>query len=148
MKIASAAALISVPLAYFGIHQGYGQLALALPLLTLSYGLLNMYYGLVYASIHDIVAPALRGTSMSIYFLVMYLIGASWGTLIIGKMSDKFALHAAHLAGADKINEAFKAIGLQQALLAVPVLSFLLAIVLWAGSRTIGRDIERTQGTI
>ncbi len=61
MKIASAAALISVPLAYFGIHQGYGQLALALPLLTLSYGLLNMYYGLVYASIHDIVAPALRG---------------------------------------------------------------------------------------
>jgi MFS family permease len=147
MKIASAAALISVPLAYFGIHQGYGALALALPLLTLSYGLLNMYYGLVYASIHDIVAPALRGTSMSIYFLVMYLIGASWGTLIIGRMSDLFARHAAHLAGADKINEAFKAIGLQQALLAVPVLSFLLALVLWMGSRTIGRDIDNQQKT-
>jgi MFS family permease len=148
MKIAAAAALISVPLSYFGIHQGYGQLALALPLLTLSYGLLNMYYGLVYASIHDIVAPALRGTSMSIYFLVMYLIGASWGTLIIGKMSDRFALHAAHLAGADKINEAFKAIGLQQALIAVPVLSLLLALVLWMGSRTIGRDIENQQKAI
>ena len=148
MKIAAAAALISVPLAYFGIHQGYGQLALALPLLTLSYGLLNMYYGLVYSSIHDIVAPALRGTSMSIYFLVMYLIGASWGTLIIGSMSDRFALHAAHLAGADKINETFKAIGLQQALLGVPVLSFLLAIVLWAGSRTISRDIENQQKAV
>ncbi|HLK52505.1 MAG TPA: MFS transporter, partial [Candidatus Angelobacter sp.] len=145
LKVAAIAALLAVPLSYFGIHQGYGALALALPLLTLSYGLLNMYYGLVYASIHDIVAPALRGTSMSIYFLVMYLIGASWGTLIIGRMSDRFALHAAHLAGADKINEAFKAIGLQQALLAVPVLSFLLAIVLWAGSRTIGRDIEKQQ---
>ncbi len=78
----------------------------------------------------------------------MYLIGASWGTLIIGRMSDKFALHAAHLAGADKINEAFKAIGLQQALLAVPVLSFLLAIVLWAGSRTISRDIENQQKAV
>jgi len=104
-----------------------------------------MYYGLVYASIQDIVAPALRGTSMAIYFLVMYLGGASWGTLIIGKMSDRFALHAAHLAGADKINEVFKAIGLQQALLAIPVLSLMLAAVLWVGSRTIGRDMENQQ---
>jgi MFS family permease len=143
MKIASIAALLAVPLSYFGIHQGIGAIAVALPLLTLAYGLLNMYYGLVYASIQDIVAPALRGTSMAIYFLVMYLGGASWGTLIIGKMSDRFALHAAHLAGLDKITEPFKAIGLQQALLAVPVLSFLLAAVLWAGSRTIGRDLEK-----
>ena len=143
MKIAAIAALLAVPLSYFGIHQGYGSLALALPLLTIAYGLLNMYYGLVYASIQDIVAPALRGTSMSIYFLVMYLIGASWGTLIIGKMSDRFALHAAHLAGVDKITEAFKATGLQQALLAIPVLSLLLAGVLWAGSRTIGQDLQQ-----
>ncbi len=143
MKIASIAALLAVPLSYFGIHQGYGSLTVALPLLTVAYGLLNMYYGLVYASIQDIVAPALRGTSMAIYFLVMYLGGASWGTLIIGKMSDRFALHAAHLAGVDKITEAFRAIGLQQALLAIPVLSFLLAVVLWAGSRTIVRDLQR-----
>lgn len=147
MKIASVAALLAVPLAYFGIHQGYGSLSVAVPLLTIAYGLLNMYYGLVYASIQDIVAPALRGTSMAIYFLVMYLGGASWGTVIIGKMSDRFALHAAHLAGVDKINEAFKATGLQQALLAIPVLSLLLAAVLWAGSRTIEKDMQR-QATI
>jgi MFS family permease len=102
-----------------------------------------MYYGLVYASIQDIVAPALRGTSMAIYFLVMYVLGASWGTLIIGKMSDLFALHAAHMAGVDKITEAFKAIGLQQALLLIPVLSFLLGAVLWVGSWTITRDLRR-----
>src|SRR5215472_17274292 len=137
MKIAAVAALLAVPLSYFGIRQGAGSVALALPLLTIAYGLLNMYYGLVYASIQDIVAPALRGTSMSIYFLVMYLGGASWGTLIIGRMSDRFALHAAHLAGMDKVTEQFKAIGLQQALLLIPVLSVLLALVLWLGSRTI-----------
>jgi MFS family permease len=141
MKIAAIAALLAVPLSYFGIHQGYGALALALPLLTIAYGLLNMYYGLVYASIQDIVAPAQRGTGMAIYFLVMYLVGASWGTLIIGKMSDMFALRAAHLAGFDKINEVFKAIGLQQALLAIPVLSVLLAVVLWAGSKSIVNDM-------
>ena len=145
MKIAAVAALLAVPLSYFGIQQGAGSIALALPLLTIAYGLLNMYYGLVYASIQDIVAPALRGTSMSIYFLVMYLGGASWGTLIIGRMSDRFALHAAHLAGVDKVTEQFKAIGLQQALLLIPVLSVFLAAVLWAGSRTIGKDIEKQQ---
>jgi hypothetical protein len=43
----------------------------------------------------------------------------------------------------DKITEPFKAVGLQQALLLIPVLSLLLAGVLWAGSRTIGRDMQR-----
>jgi MFS family permease len=154
MKIASVAALLAVPLAYVGFQMSPGhQIAFgnwwAVPLailpLTVAYGLLNMYYGLVYASIQDIVAPALRGTSMAIYFLVMYLGGASWGSLIIGGMSDRFALHAAHLAGFDKITEQFKAIGLQQALLLIPVLSLLLAGVLWAGSRTIGKDLEKQQ---
>jgi hypothetical protein len=59
-------------------------------------------------------------------------------------MSDRFALHAARLAGVDKITEQFRAIGLQQALLLIPVLSLLLAVVLWAGSRTIGKDMERS----
>ena len=143
MRIDAVGALLAVPLSYFGIRQGYGSLALALPLLTISYGLLNMYYGLVYASMQDIIAPALRGTSMAIYFLVMYLGGASWGTLIIGKLSDRFALRAAHLAGVDKITEAFKAVGLQQALLAVPVLSAMLALVLWAGSKSMMKDTRQ-----
>jgi MFS family permease len=145
MQIAAVAALLAAPLSYFGIRQGYGALSIVLPLLTLSYGLLNMYYGLVYAAIQDIVAPALRGTTMAMYFLVMYLSGASWGTVIIGKMSDHFALRAAHLAGLQKINEAARGIGLQQALMAIPVLSVLLALVLWAGSKTIGDDIQRSR---
>ncbi len=139
MLIAAWAALASVPLSYFGLHQGYGQIALAVSLLTVAYGLLNMYYGLVYSSIQDIVPPALRGTSMAIYFLVMYLIGASWGTVIIGKLSDTFARHAARAAGAGQVTEAFKAIGLQQAMLVVPALSLALGLVLWAGSRSMER---------
>jgi MFS family permease len=143
LALAALAALAAAPVSYFGIHQSYGALALALPLLTLAYGLLNMYYGLVYASIQDIVAPALRGTSMAVYFVVMYLGGASWGTVIIGKLSDRFARHAATLAGSAQVSEVFRAIGLQKAMLAIPVLSVALALVLWAGSRTIGRDVEK-----
>ena len=143
MLLAAWTALAAAPLAYFGFRQPYGGLAVALPLLTVTYGLLNMYYGLVYAAIQDIVAPSLRGTSMAIYFLVMYLGGASWGTVVIGKMSDRFARHAAGLAGSTQVTEAFRAIGLQQAMLAIPILCVLLALVLWAGSRTIAKDMER-----
>jgi MFS family permease len=157
MKIAAIATLVSVPLSYFGIHQGYGALAIAMPLLIATYGLLNMYYGLVYAAIQDIVAPALRGTTMAMYFLVMYLLGASWGSLVIGGLSDKLAHRATLLAGVAipsaeafkklPIYEPFKAIGLQQALLAIPVLSLLLAVVLWAGSKSIVRDMAAQHGS-
>jgi MFS family permease len=148
MLVAALAALASAPFAYFGFRQQYGAIAVALPLLTLAYGLLNMYYGLVYAAIQDIVAPALRGTTMALYFLVMYLIGASWGSVVIGKLSDDFARHAATVAGCRVVTEAIKAIGLQQAMLAIPVLSVTLALVLWAGSKTIGKDMKRSQTTV
>lgn len=145
MLIAAGAALAAAPFAYFGIRQEYGALAMALPLLTLAYGLLNMYYGLVYAAIQDIVPPALRATSMAVYFWAMYWLGASWGSVVIGKLSDRWARHAADLAHSPTVTEPFKAIGLQQAMLVIPVLSVGLALVLWAGSRTIKRDMDRRQ---
>jgi MFS family permease len=144
MLIAAVASLAAVPLSYFGIANS-SDLNHSIALLALAYGLLNMYYGLVYASLQDIVVPALRGTSMAIYFVVMYLGGASWGTVIIGKLSDHFARHAALLAGSAKVTEIFRAVGLQKAMLAIPVLSIALAVVLWAGSKTIGKDILRSR---
>ena len=134
LRTAAVGALCAAPLAWFGIRQGWGMLALALPLLAAAYGALNMYYGLVYACMQDIVGPALRGTAMAIYFLVMYLGGASFGPLLTGKVSDALARRAA--AGA-AMNETFKAVGLQQAMLIIPVLALLLAVVLWSGSRSL-----------
>jgi predicted MFS family arabinose efflux permease len=140
---AAIAAMAAAPLAYLGIRQGSGTLVAAVTFLALAYGLLNMYYGLVYASIQDIVAPALRGTSMAIYFLFMYLGGASFGPVSMGKLSDRLGQHAASAAGLPAVTEAFRAIGLQQAMLLIPVLALALGLVLWAGSRTITRDAAR-----
>lgn len=145
MLIAAGAALIAVPLSYLGIHQQLGSLAFAIPLLALAYGSLNMYYGLVYASIQEIVAPALRGMAMSIYFLFMYLGGASFGPLITGWLSDRMAHRAALAAGSAKVTEVFKATGLQHAMLVIPVLSLLLALVLWAGSKSMISDRQTQQ---
>ena len=72
---------------------------------------------------------AQRGTAMAIYFMAMYLCGASFGPLLTGKLSDLMARRAADAAGALRVTEAFKAIGLQQAMFIIPILSLLLAVV-------------------
>jgi MFS family permease len=141
MLSASAAALTAAPLALIGIRQPAGAAAASIVLIMVAYGFLNMYYGLVYSAIHDIVAPAVRGTAMSIYFLAMYLCGASFGPLITGRLSDYLARSAAHAAGRAAVGEAYRAIGLHQAMYVIPALSAALALALYAGSRTIAADM-------
>jgi MFS family permease len=118
---------------------------MAVVLWAVAYGTLNTYYGLVYSSIQDVVAPAQRGGTMALYFMTMYLCGASFGPLLTGKLSDMFARRAATAAGSATITAAAKAVGLQQAMLVIPVLSIALAFVLFMGSRTILRDIGKRQ---
>jgi len=138
-------ALVGVPAAYFGIILPKGSLVAAVILLSIAYGSCNTYYGLVYSSIQEIVAPALRATTMSIYFMFMYMCGASMGPLLTGAVSDWRAKTAAAAAQSTVVTAAHKAIGLQEAMLIIPVLGFLLAVVLYAGSRTIAKDIGRRE---
>jgi len=140
---AAAFALAAAPVALIGIGQPAGAAAASIALIMSAYGLLNTYYGLVYSSIHDIVAPALRGTAMAVYFLAMYLCGASFGPLLTGRLSDYLAHLAAHAPASAQVGEAFRATGLHQAMYAIPVLSVALALVLFAGSRTVAADMAR-----
>jgi predicted MFS family arabinose efflux permease len=77
--------LLSVPVAFFGIIQPAGSTRIALVCFAITYAALNSYYGCVYSSIQDIVAPDQRGFTMSVYFMAMYLCGASFGPLLTGK---------------------------------------------------------------
>ncbi|MSV30305.1 MAG: MFS transporter, partial [Bryobacterales bacterium] len=120
LLLAAAAMLISAPIQYVGILQPAGSGFPALFWFAASYGFLNMYYGLVYACIQDIVPPSLRATTMSIYFMAMYLCGASFGPVIAGSLSDRMARSAAAAAGSPVVTEAFKAVGLHDALYIVP----------------------------
>ncbi len=138
-------ALATAPVAFLGIRQESGFFWVALVLLGLAYAGCNTYYGFVYPSIQDIVPPAQRGTTMAVYFMAMYLLGASFGPLLTGRLSDWRARVAADAAGSAAIEEKFRAIGLQEAMLIIPVLAIGLAFVLWAGSRTIRRDIARRE---
>ena len=136
LRIAAMTSLFAAPFACFGVLQTRGSLLPAVLALTLTYALLTSYYGLVYSAIQDLVVPNQRGSAMAIYFMAMYLCGASFGPLLTGRLSDFLAHRAALRASAPSVTEAFRAVGLQQAMLIIPALSVVLAAVLFAGSRT------------
>jgi MFS family permease len=142
---AAVLALVAIPFACAGILRPAGSLYLAMAFLALTYAALTTYYGLVYSAIQDIVAPNQRGSAMAIYFMAMYMCGASFGPLLTGKLSDVLAHRAARLAGSTAVTEAFRATGLQQAMLIIPVLCSALSLVLYMGSRTISADIRKRE---
>ncbi len=135
LRAASLASLAAAPAALAGILAPPGEAARAVVGVMAAYGLLNMYYGLVYSAIQDLVGPQLRGTAIAVYFMAMYLCGASFGPLLTGRLSDLLARRALEAGAAA---ETARAIGLQQAMYIIPVLSLALAAALWAGSRARG----------
>jgi predicted MFS family arabinose efflux permease len=145
LLIASIASLAAAPLACLAILQPAGAMVTAVIFFALTYAALTSYYGLVYSAIQDLVAPNQRGTTMAVYFLAMYLCGASFGPLLTGRLSDLLARRAATLVGSASVTEAFRAIGLQQAMLEIPVLSAVLAVVLYFGSRSMIADVARRE---
>ncbi len=143
--VAALMALLSAPTLLFGIRQGIGSpgsTAAACIAIALGYAAFNTYFGCVYASIQDIVAPDERGFTMSVYFMTLYLCGASFGPLITGSLSDHLARRAMSAAGSMNL-EAFRGVGLQQAMVVMPFLSVALAVVLYVASRTITKDSAR-----
>jgi MFS family permease len=105
--------------------------------------LMYSYYGTVYATIQDVVGPAMRGTAMAIYFFAMYLLGGVLGPVGIGWTSDALARRAAEADGASVVGEAHKALGLHDAMYLIPSLGVVLVVVLFAASRTVARDTLR-----
>ncbi len=106
-----------------------------------------VYYSSVYATLQDVVQPSLRGTAMALYFFAMYVLGASFGPVTTGMISDIFTRRAASAAGIVNATrsalEPFRGAGLHSAMYTIPILSIALTFVLFAATRTVGRDMDR-----
>jgi MFS family permease len=118
--------------------------------MALGYGLMFVYYATVYATIQDVIEPSLRGTAMALYFFAMYVFGASFGPVATGYLSETFTRSAATAAGVVTLSkealEPFRASGLHSAMYAVPVLGVALAVVLFAASFTVAKDMDKLHG--
>lgn len=101
------------------------------------------FYTCVYTAIQDVIEPRLRATAMALFFAGLYLLGGGLGPLVVGWLSDRSAQAAMHAAGATEMTEAFKAIGLHDAMLLIPVALFLTMLALLQASRCFRKDAQR-----
>jgi len=170
LVVGTGAIAICAPLMFLGLMRPQGDVFGFALLMGTGCGVMYAYYSTVYSTIHDVVEPALRGTAMALYFCAMYLLGASLGPVGTGLVSDYYTFQAASAAGkvtplpfgsilAAELRslvgeskgfdlralEPFRAQGLHEAMYIVPLLAAVLAIVLFAASRTVTRDVARLQ---
>ncbi len=170
LLVATVSIVICAPFMFLGLMRPRGDVWGFALLMGTGCGVMYAYYATVYSTIQDVVEPSLRGTAMALYFCAMYLLGASLGPVGTGLFSDYFTFQAASAAGAvtplpfsaimaaelrslvgnaKGFNlaalEPFRAQGLHTAMYIVPVLATVLALVLFAASRTVTGDVERLQ---
>ena len=149
MLVGTIAIVLSIPTVFFALSAPRGSTLLFLVLMGLACALMYFYYATVYSTIQDITEPASRGTAMAVYFLAMYVLGASIGPYGTGLLSDFFTKRAAQLSGITDMTQAalepFRAEGLHTAMYLIPILGIILALVLFAASRTVTKEVEGLQ---
>jgi MFS family permease len=147
LVVGTIAVAISAPLVFLSLMEPPGHVLAFTVLVGVGIGSMYVYYSTVYSAVQDVVEPSLRGTAMAIYFFAMYVLGASLGPLATGFASDYFTKRAATAAGITVFStealEPFKGQGLHSAMFIIPILIALLAVVLYAGSRTITKDMDK-----
>jgi MFS family permease len=149
LLVASTAVLLAAPLMFLAINCAPGDLLGFGLFMALGGGLMFVYYSTVYSTIQDVIEPSLRGTAMALYFFAMYLFGGSFGPVLTGFLSEKLTQSAASTAGIAAFTkdalEPFRATGLHSAMYLVPALVGTLAVVLFAASFTVQKDMDKLQ---
>ena len=147
LLLSACSMALAAPCIFLAINQPKGAVTSFMVLMIVGTMTMYVYYATVYAAIQDVIAPRLRGTAVAIYFFGMYVLGASLGPVATGILSDHFARQAMAAAGASHMTEAFKAIGLHNAMYIIPILAVLAASVLFAASTTVEKDMLRRSAT-
>lgn len=136
--LATAAALAS----------GRESVALFAALFGLGWLAQYSYYTSVYPAIQDVVEPRLRATAVALYFAGMYLLGGAFGPVVVGGLSDALAGSAMAAAGATEMTDAFRAVGLHDAMFLIPVSLLLTAVFVFLASRSFAADARRMQARL
>jgi predicted MFS family arabinose efflux permease len=144
LLLGTSCMLVAAPLLWLGFTRPAGEVVTTTVLLSAGWLLYFMYFVTVYPALQDVVDARLRATAMSVYFFFQYVLGAGFGTVVTGIVSDFYAKQAMLAAGATETSGAFRAIGLQSSLsLVIPLAILLTGVALWLAARRFVADAAR-----
>lgn len=142
LRLGMAGALVATPLFWMAVVQPQGAASAYAWWLFAAVVAIYPYYSSTYAAIHDLVPARMRGLAMSVYFFVFYVFTAI-GLLLFGRLSDAMAARAV-AAGATA--EASRAIGLHDAMYAIPWFCGALVLVLFMAARAAAATVVPREG--
>ncbi|MCE5982320.1 MULTISPECIES: MFS transporter [unclassified Pseudomonas] len=127
----------------WALHAGRIEIGVFVAVFGVGWLFAYNFYTCVYTAIQDVVQPRLRATAMALFFAGLYLLGGGLGPVVVGALSDHFAVAAMQAAGQVQMSEAFKAEGLHGAMYLIPVALSLTLVFLLFASRCFSRDAQR-----
>ena len=122
---------------------GAGSVAVFAALFGIGWLAQYAYYTSVYPAIQDVVPPRLRATAVALYFAGMYVLGGAFGPVVVGGLSDALAQRAMTADGALELTDAYRAIGLHDAMYLIPVALAVTAVFVFLASRSFDADAAR-----
>ena len=143
LMFAAVSMLVATLATGYALHAGRIEIGVFVAVFGLGWLFAYNFYTCVYTAIQDVVEPRLRATAMALFFAGLYLLGGGLGPVVVGLLSDHFAHSAMAAAGALEMAEAFKAVGLHDAMYLIPVALFMTLLFLHQASRCFSRDAEK-----
>jgi MFS family permease len=128
--------LLSAVATWFALDLERTEIGLFTALFSVGWLLQYNFYTCVYPAIQDFVEPRLRATAVAVFFAAFYLLGGAFGPLVVGLLSDHYSSAAMIASGAATMTEDFKAVGLHEALVLIPISLFVTAVFLFIASRS------------
>ncbi|MFK3797869.1 spinster family MFS transporter [Pseudomonas sp. NPDC088444] len=128
----------------FALHAGKIEIGVFVGVFSVGWLFSYNFYTCVYTAIQDVVQPRLRATAMALFFAGLYLLGGGLGPVVVGLLSDHFAHTAMAAAQVEQMSEAFKAMGLHDAMMyLIPGALFFTLVFLVIASKSFSRDAQR-----
>jgi MFS family permease len=140
LLMAAASMVIATVATAWALTLEAGEIALFVGIFSIGWLFSYNFYTCVYTSIQDVIEPRLRATAMALFFAGLYLLGGGLGPVVVGWLSDHFAHSAMYAAGAAEMNEAFKAVGLHDAMYLIPIAMLLTLLALLQAARHLPKD--------
>jgi MFS family permease len=145
LVFAAVSMLIASLATGYALLAGRVEVAVFVALFSIGWLFSYNFYTCVYTAIQDVIEPRLRATAMALFFAGLYLLGGGFGPLAVGMLSDHYSNAAMLAAGATEMNEAFKAVGLHNAMYLIPVALLLTMLALLQASRCFVEDAAKMQ---
>ncbi|WP_298187969.1 MFS transporter [uncultured Pseudomonas sp.] len=145
LLFAALSMLIAATATGVALLAGRVEVAVFVALFSIGWLFAYNFYTCVYTAIQDVIEPRLRATAMALFFAGLYLLGGGLGPVAVGLLSDHYSQAAMLAAGASEMSEAFKAVGLHNAMYLIPVALFMTMLALVQASRCFVRDSAQMQ---